>query len=123
MSNIKTAVATLRQQINCRNKNKILLQASTIAQLKQSDDWEAIYLEFLQSELLSLGYTEMLMVIANSPSLISLNYCEYLPNSYKILYELSHLTESQLIEAIGNGLVEKTMSLTKAKKLRQQAAG
>lgn len=118
MPKIQMAVEALRQQINCRNKNKILLLANTIAKLKQTAEWEEIYAEFLRRELLSLGYTEMLMMIVENPSLISLSYCEHLPNSFKILYELSFLDESELTEAIQNGLIEKTMSLTTAKKLR-----
>ena len=121
MPKIEMAVEALRQQINCRNKNKILFLANTIAKLKQTAEWDEIYAEFLKRELLSLGYTEMLMVIATNPSLISLSYCEHLPNSYKILHELAYLDESQLTEGIKNGLIEKTMSLTTARKLRSQS--
>lgn len=120
MPKIEMAIEALRQRINSRNKNKILLLANTIATLKQTEEWEKIYAEFIRRELLSLGYTEMLMIIAESPSLISLSYCEYLPNSYKILHQLAHLDEAQLAEAIQSGVVEKTMSLTTARKLKQQ---
>ena len=122
MPKIAMAVGALRQQINCRNKNKILLLANSIAELMQTPEWDEIYSEFLRRELLSLGYTEMLMIIAKNPSMISLSFCEYLPNSYKILHELAYLNESQLIEAIQNGQIEKTMSLTTAKKLRLKSS-
>ena len=115
------AVEALRQQINSRNKNKILLLANTIAKLKQTSDWEAIYSEFLRQDILSLGYTEMLLAIAENATLTSLQCCEYLPNSYKILHQLSFLTHDQLINGIKNGSIEKTMSLTTARRLRQQA--
>ena len=121
MPKIEMAVEALRQQINCRNKNKILFLANTIAKLKQTAEWDEIYTEFLRRELLSLGYTEMLMVITTNPSLISLSYCEHLPNSYKILHELAYLDESQLTKGIEDGLIEKTMSLTTARKLRSQS--
>ena len=120
MPDIQMAVEALRQQINSRHKNKILLLANTIAQLKQTANWDAIYGEFLRQDILSLGYTEMLMAISENPTLISLQYCEYLPNSYKILFQLSFLQHEHLMFAIKNGSIEKTMSLTTARRLRQQ---
>jgi hypothetical protein len=65
----------------------------------------------------------MLLAIAANPTLISLEFADQLPNSFKILHQLSFLNQNQLKSAIEAGIVEKTMSLTTAKKLRHQLTG